>query len=54
MCGPFFWGFWWIFPLVGFLICLGFMAFRLLSAGGGFVCMGSHRLASAKPAESHG
>ncbi len=33
-------GFWWIFPL----ICLGFlvMAFRFMSSGRGFMCMGGH------------
>lgn len=25
MCGPFLGGFWWIVPLVGFLVCLSFM-----------------------------
>lgn len=28
MCGPMLWGFWWIFPLMGFLMCLGFMVFH--------------------------
>lgn len=42
MCGPLLWGFWWIFPLVGFLICL-VMAFGFASAGRGFMCMGGHR-----------
>ena len=39
------WGFWWILPLVGLLICLGFLvlAFRLMSTGHGFMCMGGHR-----------
>ncbi len=55
MCGLFFWGLWWIFPLVGFLMCLGFIAFRFLGDGRGFMCMGGHRPAqSGQRAESHG
>lgn len=42
MCGPFFFGFWWIVPLIGFAICIGFMALRGLGAGRGFMCMGGH------------
>jgi hypothetical protein len=54
MCGPFFFGFWWIVPLVGFLMCLGFMAFRFLGTGGGLMCMGGHRSTPTdQPAESH-
>ena len=41
MCGPLLWGFWWILPLVGMVMCLGFMAFRL-GTGHGFMCMGGH------------
>jgi hypothetical protein len=39
------WGFWWIFPLIGFLICVGFfvVAVRAMSAGRGFMCMGGHQ-----------
>ena len=39
------WGFWWILPLLGLSICLGFLvvAFRFLSTGHGFMCMGGHR-----------
>jgi hypothetical protein len=39
------WGFWWIFPLVGLFVCLAFlvMAFRFMSTGRGFMCMGGHR-----------
>lgn len=40
MCGPLFWGFWWIVPLIGFAMCIAFMAFRALGARGGFMCMG--------------
>jgi hypothetical protein len=45
MCGPLLWGFWWIFPLMGLLVCLGFlvMAFRSAKRGRGFGCMGGHR-----------
>ena len=42
MCGPFFFGFWWISALIGFAICIGLMAFRGLGAGRGFMCMGGH------------
>ncbi len=39
------WGFWLIFPLLGMFICLAFavMAFRFLSTGRGFMCMGGHQ-----------
>jgi uncharacterized membrane protein len=39
------WGFWWIFPLLGLAVCLTFliMAFRFMSTGHGFMCMGGHR-----------
>jgi hypothetical protein len=39
------WGFWWIFPVVGLFVCLAFlvMAFRFMSTGRGFMCMGGHR-----------
>jgi hypothetical protein len=39
------WGFWWIFPLIGFLVCLAFlvMAIRFMSTGRGFMCMGGHQ-----------
>lgn len=45
MCGPLLGGFWWIFPLVGFLLCLGFMltGFRSARTGRGCMCMGGHR-----------
>jgi hypothetical protein len=38
------WGFWWIFPLIGLFACLAFlvMAFRFMSTGRGFLCMGRH------------
>jgi uncharacterized membrane protein len=39
------WGFWWIFPLMGFLLCLAFavMVFRFIATGRGFVCIGGHQ-----------
>ena len=39
------WGFWWIFPLMGLVMCLAFavMAFRFIATGRGFMCMGGHR-----------
>ena len=45
LCGAGMWGFWWIFPLVGVLVCftLIVMAFRFLSTGRGFSCMGADR-----------
>jgi hypothetical protein len=38
------WGFWWIFPVIGLLICLFFViaVVRVLSGGGCFMCMGHH------------
>lgn len=40
MCGPLLWGFWWIFPVMGLLMCLGFMAFHFESRRRGFKWMG--------------
>jgi hypothetical protein len=36
------WGLWWIFPLVGFVLCLTFvvMAVRFIATGRGCMCMG--------------
>ena len=36
------WGFWWVFPLLGMLLCFAFMliAVRVLGAGHGVMCMG--------------
>jgi hypothetical protein len=44
LCGAGMWGFWWIFPLVGALVCLALivMAFRFVSTGRGFSCVGGH------------
>ncbi len=38
-------GFWWIFPIIALLVCLAFMfvAFRFMSTGRGFTCVGGHR-----------
>jgi hypothetical protein len=43
-CGSVMWGFWWVFPLVGALVCLTLivLAVRFLSTGRGFACMGGH------------
>ncbi len=37
-------GFWWVVPLAGMLICVGFclFAFRRMAGGGGCGCMGGH------------
>jgi hypothetical protein len=36
--------FWWIFPLVGFVMCLAFMfiVLRAIFTGRGGMCMGAH------------
>mgnify|MGYP003575360601 FL=1 len=38
------WAFWWIFPLLGLLVCLGMivMMIRAMRGGSGFMCMGHH------------
>lgn len=38
------WGFWWIFPVIGLLICLVFIVVvvRIVSSGGHVMCMGPH------------
>ena len=37
------WGFWWVFPLIGLLICFFFVFTILRIIGGGrFWCMDSH------------
>jgi hypothetical protein len=40
-------GFWWIFPLMGMLMCLAVavVAVRFIATGRGFMCMGGHRQA---------
>lgn len=39
------WGFWWIFPVIGLLICLFFVValVRTIVSGGHFMCMGPHQ-----------
>ena len=45
MCGALLWGpawgVWWVFPLIGLLMCL-LMAFRFARGGSGCMFMGSH------------
>ena len=45
MWGAFLSGGWWVFPLIGFVICAGFMlvAFRFGRTGRGCMCMGGSR-----------
>ncbi len=45
MCGALLGGVWWIFPLIGFVICAAFMfvAFRFCRTGPGCMCMGGSR-----------
>jgi uncharacterized membrane protein len=47
------WGFGWIFPLMGFAMCLFFviMMVRAMSGGRGFMCMGGHGHATDETAE---
>ena len=47
------WGFWWIFPLIGFTICLVFVIVmvRAMSGGRGFMCMGGHERGPDETAE---
>ena len=39
------WSFWWIFPLIGLLVCFLFVivVVRTIAKGGHFMCMGSHQ-----------
>ena len=39
------WSFWWIFPVVGLLICVLFLVvvMRIMGSGRRFMCMGPHR-----------
>jgi uncharacterized membrane protein len=43
-CGAGMWGFWWIFPLIGAVVCLALivLAVRFMSTGRGLSCMGGH------------
>jgi uncharacterized membrane protein len=47
-------GFWWIFPVIGLLICLFFVVavVRMMSRGGRFMCMGPHHHESNETARS--
>lgn len=38
-------GFWWIFPVLGILLCIFFVAIlvRTFASGGHFMCMGPHQ-----------
>jgi uncharacterized membrane protein len=40
------WGFWWILPVIGILICflLVVVVVRTIASGGRFMCMGPHHL----------
>jgi len=46
------WGFWWIFPIIGLLICLLFV-FVILRAftSGRFMCMGARNDANTETAQ---
>jgi hypothetical protein len=39
------WGFWWIFPVMGLLLCLALFVIvaRAISTGHGVMCLGGHR-----------
>ena len=43
MCALLVSGFWWVFPLVGMLICLAFFLVMLRSGRAGHGCMGMGR-----------
>ena len=47
------WGFWWIFPVIGLLMCLLFVIAmaRMMSGGGRFMCMGQHNHESEETAK---
>jgi hypothetical protein len=49
--GPCAWGFWWIFPLIGLLLCLAFVAMMMrgMMGGRGFMCMGGHGQGGSAP-----
>ena len=46
MWGPWGWpmsGVWWVFPLIGMIVCMGFMAMMIWTmVRGGMRCMGHH------------
>jgi hypothetical protein len=37
------WGFWWIFPLIGMVACVVFLALAFRAMNPGDMCMGRHR-----------
>jgi uncharacterized membrane protein len=39
------WGFWWIFPVIGLVICFLFVVVvvRTIASGGRFMCMGPNQ-----------
>lgn len=47
------WGFWWIVPLIGMLLCLTFivLAVRFVATGHGVMCMGGGHGAGGDAAE---
>jgi uncharacterized membrane protein len=47
------WGFWWIFPLMGMVVCLAFlvMVFRFVFTGHGPACMAGHGDSGKETAE---
>ena len=57
MCGPFLTGsFWWIFPLVGMLMCLGLFIFlsRFARSGESFMCMRPPHWRAGRPGPETG
>lgn len=42
------WGLWWIFPMIGLLVCFLFVVVvvRTIASGGHFMWMGSHQQGS--------
>ena len=53
MCGPLLWGYWWIFPLVGFVMCIAFMLIMARVGAGCSAMRGRHRTPGDKPATPH-
>ena len=42
------WGLWWIFPMIGLLVCFLFVVVvvRTIASGAHFICMGLHQQGS--------
>lgn len=37
------WGFWWVFPIIGLIVCLFFIVAMIrMMSGGRLMCMGPH------------